>query len=52
MKNNPDFFYFGKCKYCHKEKALKNAICSDCEKKGKLPDFINDLFKGFDKENK
>ena len=48
MKNkNPDFYYFGKCKYCSKEKALKNGICSDCEKSNKLPKSFEDLFDRF-----
>lgn len=47
MKKNPNFYYFGKCKYCNKEKALKNGICSDCEKKMKLPKGFNDIFGKF-----
>ena len=51
MKNkNPDFYYFGKCKYCNKEKALKNGICVDCGKKQpKCPDFLKDIFGNFNK---
>ena len=51
MKNKPDFFYFGKCKYCGKQKALKNSVCSDCQKKQpKMPQFFEDIFGGFNNE--
>lgn len=48
MKNNPDFYYFGKCKYCSKERALKNGVCTECEKKGfKIPKGFEALFDKF-----
>lgn len=53
MKNKSNFYYFGKCKHCGLDKALKNGYCIECEKKQpKCPNFFKDIFNGtlFDKE--
>jgi len=45
-----DKYEFGRCKECFKNnRPLKNGYCIECEK---LPDIINDLFDGFDKNDK
>jgi len=44
-------FSFGECKICHKITGLKNGMCFKCNERAKdieVPDFINDLFKGFE----
>ena len=45
-----DNFTFGRCKYCGKDKALKDDICSDCADK-ELPFPFEDLFGGFKDAN-
>lgn len=48
MKNNPDFYYFGKCKYCQRWSSLKNGICLYCDaKRPKLPEGFEELFGKF-----
>ncbi len=37
-------FTFGRCSYCDKPRALKNNVCSECNKKVEIPDFLKVLF--------
>jgi ribosomal protein L32 len=39
-----DNYTLDKCSVCGKYKALKNNVCTECEKND-LPDFFKDLFK-------
>jgi len=48
---NSDNYTIGYCQYCKQLKALKNEVCSDCREK-ELPDFMKDLFEGFNDEQK
>jgi len=40
----PDKYFIGECLICHRYKALRNGVCSDCKKQMEPPDFLNDLF--------
>lgn len=51
-----DIYTIGRCGICWKEgQALKNGICAECgnkplkcgNKDGNMPDFFDDLLKGF-----
>jgi hypothetical protein len=44
-----DKYSFGKCKICDKEKALRNEVCSECNKGTELPECLKEIFGGFRK---
>lgn len=47
MNYKKDIYSIGICYRCKQVKALRNGICTKCEKKQlKMPKFFEDLFKG------
>jgi hypothetical protein len=48
-----DDYSFGYCSICGKNKPLKNGVCIACAEKnktvGEMPDFMKDVFGGFNK---
>jgi hypothetical protein len=42
-------YKFGECLYCHEDKPLKDGVCLECQDNVELPDFMKNLFGGFDK---
>jgi hypothetical protein len=53
--HNPDEYSFGKCLYCNEIKPLKNGICNSCSlitDEDGLPDFMKNLFGGFNEQEK
>jgi len=41
-----DEYTFGKCRICHKDEALKNGVCKDCEDTN-MPEWMKEFFGGF-----
>ena len=52
MKYKNDTYTFGQCSKCKYDRALKNGVCAECDKKPResrgggesMPDFLKDIF--------
>ena len=40
-------YTFGECKICHKNKALKDGVCEECNRVQELPEGFEKIFGGF-----